>query len=169
MPLAGMGSYFVLDGKMDVTGMKDMVMLGKIGASSGSRSEDLDLLENLISLGKLVRNKNYEKVLESPLAEFFELHPQDIEALDKIANKKLPLIIETNRATDIKHLIDIKNKYNLNLILAGIEDAPLVLNELAESGIPVIINPMDNIPNSFDELSSSLELASMLNLSLIHI
>ena len=77
MPLAGMGSFFVLDGKMDVTGMKDMVMLGKMGASSGSRSEDLDLLENLISLGKLARNKNYEKVLESPLAEFFELHPHE--------------------------------------------------------------------------------------------
>ena len=163
MPLAGMGSFFVLDGEMNVSGMKDMVMLGKIGASSGSRSEDLDILENLISLGKLVRNKNYEKVLESPMAEFFELHPQDIEALDKVANKNLPLIIETNRASDIKHLIDIKNKHDLNLILAGVEDAPLVLNELVESGIPVIINPMDNIPNSFDELSSSLELAAILN------
>ena len=163
MPLAGMGSFFVLDGQMSVSGMKDMVMLGKIGASSGSRSEDLDILENLIGLGKLVRNKNYEKVLESPMAEFFELHTQDIEALDKVANKNLPLIIETNRASDIKHLIDIKNKHDLNLILAGVEDAPLVLNELVESGIPVIINPMDNIPNSFDELSSSLELASILN------
>ena len=163
MPLAGMGSFFVLDGQMSVSGMKDMVMLGKIGASSGSRSEDLDILENLIGLGKLVRNKNYEKVLESPMAEFFELHSQDIEALDKVANKNLPLIIETNRASDIKHLIDIKNKHDLNLILAGVEDAPLVLNELVESGIPVIINPMDNIPNSFDELSSSLELASILN------
>ena len=163
MPLAGMGSFFVLDGQMSVSGVKDMVMLGKIGASSGSRSEDLDILENLIGLGKQVRNKNYEKVLESPMAEFFELHPQDIEALDKVANKNLPLIIETNRASDIKHLIDIKNKHDLNLILAGVEDAPLVLNELVESGIPVIINPMDNIPNSFDELSSSLELASILN------
>ena len=163
MPLAGMGSFFVLDGQMSVSGMKDMVMLGKIGASSGSRSEDLDILENLIGLGKLVRNKNYEKVLESPMAEFFELHSQDIEALDKVVNKNLPLIIETNRASDIKHLIDIKNKHDLNLILAGVEDAPLVLNELVESGIPVIINPMDNIPNSFDELSSSLELASILN------
>jgi imidazolonepropionase-like amidohydrolase len=163
MPLAGMGSYFILDGNMSISGKQDMVMLGKMGASSGSRSEDLDLLENLITLGKLAKTKNYEKVLESPLAEFFELHLQDIAALDKLANKKLPLIIETNRATDIKHLIDIKNKYDLNLILAGIEDAPLVLDELAKSKIPVIINPMDNIPNSFDELSSSLELASILN------
>ena len=184
MPLAGMGSYFILDGNMNISGSKDMMMLGRIGASSGSRSEDLDLLENLISLGKLAKNRPYEKVIESPIAVFFELLIQDIEALDKVANEGLPLVIKANRASDIKHLIDIKNKYKLNMILAGVEDAPIVIDELAASEIPVIINPMDNIPDSFDELSSSLELSALLsnagitvlfdtsrshNLSLIHI
>jgi len=163
MPLAGMGSYFILDGNMNISGSKDMMMLGRIGASSGSRSEDLDLLENLISLGKLAKNKPYEKVIESPIAVFFELLIQDIEALDKVANEGLPLVIKTNRASDIKHLIDIKNKYKLNMILAGVEDAPIVIDELAASEIPVIINPMDNIPDSFDELSSSLELSAILS------
>ena len=64
MPLAGMGSYFILDGNMNISGSKDMMMLGRIGASSGSRSEDLDLLENLINLGKLAKNRPYEKVIE---------------------------------------------------------------------------------------------------------
>ena len=163
MPLAGMGSYFILDGNMNISGSKDMMMLGRIGASSGSRSEDLDLLENLISLGKLAKNRPYEKVIESPIAVFFELLIQDIEALDKVANEGLPLVIKANRASDIKHLIDIKNKYKLNMILAGVEDAPLVIDELAASEIPVIINPMDNIPDSFDELSSSLELSAILS------
>ena len=163
MPLAGMGSYFILDGNMNISGSKDMMMLGRIGASSGSRSEDLDLLENLISLGKLAKNRPYEKVIESPIAVFFELLIQDIEALDKVANEGLPLVIKTNRASDIKHLIDIKNKYKLNMILAGVEDAPIVIDELAASEIPVIINPMDNIPDSFDELSSSLELSAILS------
>ena len=163
MPLAGMGSYFILDGNMNISGSKDMMMLGRIGASSGSRSEDLDLLENLISLGKLAKNKPYEKVIESPIAVFFELLIQDIEALDKVANEGLPLVIKANRASDIKHLIDIKNKYKLNMILAGVEDAPIVIDELAASEIPVIINPMDNIPDSFDELSSSLELSAILS------
>ena len=163
MPLAGMGSYFILDGNMNISGAKDMMMLGRIGASSGSRSEDLDLLENLINLGKLAKNRPYEKVIESPIAVFFELLIQDIEALDKVANEGLPLVIKTNRASDIKHLIDIKNKYKLNMILAGVEDAPIVIDELAASEIPVIINPMDNIPDSFDELSSSLELSAILS------
>ena len=163
MPLAGMGSYFILDGNMNISGSKDIMMLGRIGASSGSRSEDLDLLENLISLGKLAKNRPYEKVIESPIAVFFELLIQDIEALDKVANEGLPLVIKANRASDIKHLIDIKNKYKLNMILAGVEDAPLVIDELAASEIPVIINPMDNIPDSFDELSSSLELSAILS------
>ena len=162
LPLAGMGSYFILDGAIEISGTKDMVMLGRIGASSGSRSEDFDILEGLFKLGKLAKSKSYEKVLEEPLAEFLELHPQDVAALDMLVNKKIPLIMETNRATDILHLIDLKNKYKINMVLAGIEDAPLVLKSLVESNIPVIINPMDNIPDSFDELSSSL-------LSLIHI
>ena len=163
MPLAGMGSYFILDGNMNISGSKDMMMLGRIGASSGSRSEDLDLLENLINLGKLAKNRPYEKVIESSIAVFFELLIQDIEALDKVANEGLPLVIKANRASDIKHLIDIKNKYKLNMILAGVEDAPLVIDDLAASEIPVIINPMDNIPDSFDELSSSLELSAILS------
>ena len=163
MPLAGMGSYFILDGNMNISGSKDMMMLGRIGASSGSRSEDLDLLENLINLGKLAKNRPYEKVIESPIAVFFELLIQDIEALDKVANEGLPLVIKANRASDIKHLIDIKNKYKLNMILAGVEDAPIVIDELTASEIPVIINPMDNIPDSFDELSSSLELSALLS------
>ena len=163
LPLAGMGSYFILDGTIEISGTKDMVMLGRIGASSGSRSEDFDILEGLFKLGKLAKSKSYEKVLEEPLAEFLELHPQDVAALDMLVNKKIPLIMETNRATDILHLIDLKNKYKINMVLAGIEDAPLVLKSLVESNIPVIINPMDNIPDSFDELSSSLKLASVLN------
>ena len=163
MPLAGMGSYFILDGNMNISGSKDIMMLGRIGASSGSRSEDLDLLENLINLGKLAKNRPYEKVIESSIAVFFELLIQDIEALDKVANEGLPLVIKANRASDIKHLIDIKNKYKLNMILAGVEDAPIVIDELAASEIPVIINPMDNIPDSFDELSSSLELSAILS------
>ena len=163
LPLAGMGSYFILDGAIEISGTKDMVRLGRIGASSGSRSEDFDILEGLFKLGKLAKSKSYEKVLEEPLAEFLELHPQDVAALDMLVNKKIPLIMETNRATDILHLIDLKNKYKINMVLAGIEDAPLVLKSLVESNIPVIINPMDNIPDSFDELSSSLKLASVLN------
>ncbi len=39
----------------------------------------------------------------------------------------------------------------------------MVIDQLRASRIPVIIDPMDNIPNSFDELGSSLLLGKVLD------
>jgi len=72
-------------------------------------------------------------------------------------------VLETNRAVDILQAIALKKKYGLNLILASVEEAPLVINQLKASNIPVIIDPMDNIPDSFDELGSSLTLGKVLD------
>ena len=33
-PIGGLGSYFVLDSKLQVTGLRDMVMIGRVGGSS---------------------------------------------------------------------------------------------------------------------------------------
>ncbi len=44
----------------------------------------------------------------------------------------------------------------------GAQEAGLVANKIAESDIPLIINPINNIPGSFDELAANIELASNL-------
>jgi imidazolonepropionase-like amidohydrolase len=77
-------------------------------------------------------------------------------------NNKLPLVIKTNRASDILKLIDIKKLYGLNLILMSAQEAELVKGEIAENNIPVIVNPFDNIPDSFDELASNIRIAASL-------
>ena len=98
----------------------------------------------------------------SPIAEFMELHPRDVKALFKLINNNLPLIISTHRASDILKLIELKEKYNLNLIIKGAQDASLVASKIAESNTPLIINPINNIPGSFDELASNIQMASRL-------
>ena len=75
----------------------------------------------------------------------------------------MPFVIETNRAVDIFQALSMKKKYGLNLVLVSVEEAPMVLDQLKESNTPVIIDPMDNIPNSFDELGSSLDLGKILD------
>ena len=97
------------------------------------------------------------------LAEKLELQSADIIALGKVVNGGMPFVLETNRAVDILQALSIKQKYSLNLVLASVEEAPMVLDELKESNTPVIIDPMDNIPNSFDELGSSLNLGKILD------
>ena len=162
-PIFGLGSYFVLDGSLKVKGSKDIAMFGRLGSSNESRAETLAILESLLEIGRLLQNSTVDEILNMSLAEKLELQTADIIALGKVVNGGMPFVLETNRAVDILQALSIKQKYSLNLVLASVEEAPMVLDELKESNTPVIIDPMDNIPNSFDELGSSLNLGKILD------
>ena len=162
-PISGLGSHFVLDGSLEIKGSKDIAMFGRLGASYGSRAETLSILESLLDIGKMVNTLSIEEMLEMNLADQLELQAQDIVALGKVVNDDMPFVLETNRAVDILQALSMKKKYGLNLVLVSVEEAPMVLDQLKESNTPVIIDPMDNIPNSFDELGSSLDLGKILD------
>ena len=169
-PIGGLGSYFLLDGELDITSNKDMVMIGSVGGSSNeSRAETYAIMDDLLSFASSINIRDLssdadiaELIEASPIAEFMELHPRDVKALLKLINDNLPLIISTHRASDILKLIELKEKYNLNLIIKGAQDASLVASQIAESNTPLIINPINNIPGSFDELASNIQMASRL-------
>ena len=162
-PIFGLGSHFVLDGSLEIKGSKDIAMFGRLGASYGSRAETLSILESLLDIGKMVNTLSIEEILEMNLADQLELQAQDIVALGKVVNDGMPFVLETNRAVDILQALSMKKRYGLNLVLVSVEEAPMVLDQLKESNTPVIIDPMDNIPNSFDELGSSLDLGKILD------
>ena len=162
-PIFGLGSYFVLDGSLQVKGTKDIAMYGRLGPSDGSRAETLAILESLLEAGSMLKNSTVDEILEMTLADKLELQPEDIIALGKVVNDYMPFVLETNRAVDILQAISMKEKYSLNLVLASVEEAPMVLDQLKNSNTPVIIDPMDNIPNSFDELGSNLTLGKILD------
>ena len=162
-PIFGLGSYFVLDGSLQVKGSKDIAMFGRLGSSNESRAETIAILESLLEIGRLLQNSTVDEILNMTFAEKLELQPEDIIALGKVVNGGMPFVLETNRAVDILQALSIKQKYSLNLVLASVEEAPMVLDELKKSNTPVIIDPMDNIPNSFDELGSNLNLGKILD------
>ena len=169
-PLSGMASYLLLDGSLRVNGIADIALTGEIGAlSSGSRAESLILLKDLLEFASTLSEEDISspKEISEAMEDFeitylMELQPRDVIALYKLLNNKLPLIINVNRASDILKLIDIKKLYGLNLILMSAQEAELVKDEIAENNIPVIINPFDNIPDSFDELASNIRIAASL-------
>lgn len=169
-PLSGMASFLLLDGSLRVNGMPDVALTGEIGAlSSGSRAESLILLRDLLDFASILDEKDMasskkisEAIEDFEIAELMDLQPRDVIALYNLLNNNLPLIIKTNRASDILKLIDIKKLYRLNLVLMSAQEATLVADEIAENNIPVIINPFDNIPDSFDELASNIRIAGSL-------
>jgi len=169
-PIGGLGSFFVLDSNIEISGSKDIVMIGRVGGSGGeSRAETFSIMEDLLEFASSLDSRDmetYKEIAEliddSPIAETMELHPRDLQALYKLVNDDLPLIINANRASDLLKLIEIKRKYDLNLIIMGAQEAGLVANQIAKNDIPLIINPINNIPESFDELAANIELAAKL-------
>ena len=169
-PIGGLGSFFDLDSNLNISGIKDMVMVGRVGgSSSGSRAETFALIEDLLDLAFSIDSRAIKSnaeiikfMSEMPLVSHLDLQIRDIHALYKLANTDLPLVIESNRASDILKLIDLKNKYNLNLVIMGAQEATLVIEQLKDSDIPLIVNPINNIPNSFDELASNINASARL-------
>ena len=165
---SGLTSAFSLSGSLEESLISsNMAMSANIGGGEDSMAAKIQLLEDSLSLSSFFQPK---KCLEryhnnSSLPEGVNYSCRDLSALKKVVDKKIPLVVRANRASVILTLIDFAKTNNINLIISGAEEGWRVSRQLAEAEIPVILQPIDNIPNSFNELGSRLDNAFMLNKS----
>ncbi len=125
--------------------------------SKGSRAHDLQILFNKLedASKKIAKAKKKDSKKDSKKGSAAEPKRDEIIINDLLAGKK-PLLAYVDRATDILALVKIKKQYNLELVLLGAADAVLVAKTLADENIAVIMDPMRNLPNSFDSLHNAL-------------
>lgn len=81
----------------------------------------------------------------------------DLEALVPVIDGVMPLVIEAYRESDIRQVIAVAGTFKLKVILLGAAEAWKAADELAKAGIPVIADPRDNLPTSFETLGASLD------------
>lgn len=101
----------------------------------------------------------------------FMAHPEgdaisrfDAEAMVDVARGTMPLMMRMDRASDIVRAIQFGERYPaLRLIIVGGAEADLMADEIAAAGIPVILDPMRNLPESFDTLAASNRAAATLH------
>ncbi|KAA5805493.1 amidohydrolase family protein [Alkalicaulis satelles] len=88
----------------------------------------------------------------------------DAAAMVDVVRGTIPLIMRMDRASDIRRAIAFQARYPaIRLIIAGGAEAHLLADEIAEAGIPVILDPMRNLPASFDTLAASNRAAGILH------
>ena len=85
----------------------------------------------------------------------------ELEALLPVLRGQVPLIVYANRVSDMRTALRIGREYKLKLILAGAAEGWEIASELATAGVPVLVEPMDNIP-SYDALGIRYENAAVL-------
>jgi imidazolonepropionase-like amidohydrolase len=92
----------------------------------------------------------------------YALSRLDLEALQPVVKGELPLVVSVNRASDIEAALRLARDFRLKLIVAGGREAWMVARQLADAKVPVLLDPMANLPDSFETLGSTLESAARL-------
>lgn len=92
------------------------------------------------------------------------LNEIDAQALQPYARGQGLFLVNVESAADIRRLIRFKRANpSLRFVIHGGAEAWQVADELARSGIPVILDPLANLPDRFERLSARLDNAVLLN------
>jgi len=138
------------------------VALGEAGArlAGGTRGAAAILLREALSdaLDYDAHRSAYDRAERRP----YSLPRLDLEALLPVARGEQPLVALVNRASDIEQILDLARQMKLHLILAGAAEGWEVAGEIAAARVPVLLNPLTNLPQSFEELGATLENAARL-------
>jgi len=70
----------------------------------------------------------------------------DLEAAQPVLQKKIPLVIEVHRAADIRAALRVAKEHGVEVVILGASEGWLVADELARAGVPVIVDPVSNLP-----------------------
>ncbi len=155
--IAGQGAAFTLDGRFDAAleGSKTLFVnwgSDAIEGSGGSRAAQYMLFDQAI---REVRQPNSG-------GEGALLLPEGRAALKTyLAGGRV--VFEVERAADIRQVVRYALKHGMKPVISGGDEAWLVARELVAADVPVILNPLNNLPNDFDRLGARLDNAKLLH------
>jgi hypothetical protein len=155
--IGGQGSAVVLDGRYDaaLTGSRSLfVQMGAAGArvAGGTRAAEYMLLEQAI----------HEAHAAGPIGQGALLHAAGREALTRYLTGGR-VVFQVDRAADILSVVAFAERNGMKPVILGGDEAWLVAKELAKANVPVILNPLNDLPADFDRLGSTLENAARLH------
>ncbi|MBI1187710.1 MAG: amidohydrolase family protein [Alphaproteobacteria bacterium] len=159
---SGQGALVSLDGRPDsVFGRPFLIVeLGETGAGrvGGSRAALWPLFE--AALRDALEYPGRYRSGQGGVV----LNEIDAAAVQSYARGHGLIVVHIDRAADIRELIRFKRANPaLRLVIHGGAEAWLVAGELAAAGIPVIVDPMANLPDRLERLAARLDNAALLH------
>jgi imidazolonepropionase-like amidohydrolase len=97
------------------------------------------------------------------------LHRLDLEALVPVVRGEQPLVVCAHRASDIEAVLRFADEMKLRLILLGASEAWLVADDIARHKVPVIVDPLENLPSQLDRVRSRSDNAALLARAGVHV
>ena len=130
-----------------------------------TREPNLLFMEDLFNYVRTNKDDNYADMTQFMLgtANDYKFTSRDFKALLKVLNGEIPLVVKVSRATDILNVLKFAESQQIDLVLWGAAEAHMVADEIAKADVPVVLDPLDNVPRTFDSLNSTYENAIRLD------
>ncbi len=109
---------------------------GHSRSSPGSRSKSVAMLRQ-----QLIRAVEYRDARENADNGSGPSRDLGLETLVEVLEGKLPLIVEVHRHNDIMTTLRLAEEFGFRLILSGVSDAHLLIDEIKAAEVPVLIHP----------------------------
>jgi imidazolonepropionase-like amidohydrolase len=119
------------------------------GKSPGTRAKQVAMLR-----AELIKALENSKKTDAP---------KDLksEILIRVIKREVPLLITAHKSQDIMSALRLAKEFNIRVVLDGVSDAHMLINEIKASGFPVIVHPTMARPGG-DTANLSMTTASKL-------
>lgn len=154
--LAGQGAAVTLDGRQEAVLDGSRSLFIDLGGtfndrSGGSRAAQWMILEQAV-----------HETRTRPTGDKTLMHPLGREVFARyLAGGRV--VFGVNRAADILKTLAFAKRYGIKPVIVGGAEAWVVADELAEAKVPVILDALVNLPDSFDQVGARLDNAALLN------
>jgi imidazolonepropionase-like amidohydrolase len=156
--IAGQGAVVRLDGRGDAVLAPSRTLFVSLGAGAAgagvSRAAQLMLLEQAAREAKPTPQMRD--------SDFRLLTPTGREVLARyLAGGRVAFRVD--RAADIRQVLAFARRQGMRPVIVGGAQAWQVAGELAQASVPVVLDPLVDLPGSFDMIGATLENAARLH------
>ena len=132
----------------EATRHAQVALLANVGGAG--RAERLATVRSALTEAWLLRQRKAD--WERNQARPFSLPATELQALWPVLDRKIPLLVLADRASDIEAVLRLAKEHGVRVIIAGGAEAWLLKAELAAAKVPVIVNPIPVSPGSVDQI-----------------
>jgi hypothetical protein len=151
--IAGQGAVARLDGRADAMVAPSRTLFANLNAGV-SRAGQFMLLEQA--------TREAKPTPQMRDGDFRLLTPTGREVLARyLAGGRV--VFSVDRATDIRQALAFAQKQGARPVIVGGAQAWQVAGQLAQAKVPVILDPLVDLPDSFDQMGATLENAARLH------
>jgi hypothetical protein len=156
--IAGQGAVARLDGRADAALPASRTLFADLG--SGSSAAGVGRAAQFMLLEQAAREAKPTGVMRD--GDFRLLTPAGRETLARYLGSGR-VAFNVNRASDIRQVLAFASRHGAQPVIVGGAQAWQVAGQLATARVPVVLDPLVNLPGSFDQLGASLENAARLH------